>query len=70
MGRRGARDTGYPAAMAAAGARNVERTVYWLNVIMSTPFGPPLDELKASEAFASVRNEPAFKELLAKFERR
>ena len=60
MGRRGARDTGYPAAMAAAGARNVERTVYWLNVIMSTPFGPPLDELKTGEAFAAIYNKPVF----------
>jgi hypothetical protein len=67
LGRRGTRDTAYPAAKAAAGARNIERTIYWLTTVLNTRFGPPLDELRTSEAFASVRDEPAFRELLTKF---
>ncbi len=63
-GRRGIRDTVYPAAQAAARAGNVERAFFWLNAAFSSQFGPPLTEIRTSEVFANVRNEPAFKQLL------
>lgn len=64
LGRRGPRDTAWPAAEAAAGAGNVERTVHWLNILLSTQFGPDLDGIRTDEAYARVRNEKAFVDLL------
>jgi tetratricopeptide (TPR) repeat protein len=64
LGRRGPRDTGYPAARAAAGAGNVARTVHWLDYILNTNFGPPLEEVRTSPDFALVRNDPAFREVV------
>ena len=64
LGRRGPRDTAWPAAEAAAGAGNVERAVHWLDVLLSSPFGPPLADVRAAEALAPIRNAPAFVELL------
>ncbi|HYI11557.1 MAG TPA: tetratricopeptide repeat protein [Thermoanaerobaculia bacterium] len=68
LGRRGPRDTAWPAAEAAAGANNLERAVHWLDVLLSTPFGPPLAEVRTLEAFAPIRTAPAFIELLAGLE--
>ena len=68
LGRRGPRDTGYPAARAAAMAGNVERSLHWLEVILKTPFGPPLDELRKSPEFTRVRTDPAFERLLTRIE--
>ena len=67
LGRRGPRDTAFPAAQAAAGAGNVERTIYWLDIVLKTPFGPPLDEIRTGPAFAAVRDAPAFQEFLKRF---
>jgi tetratricopeptide (TPR) repeat protein len=68
LGRRGPRDTAWPAAEAAAGANNLERALHWLDVLLSTPFGPPLAEVRTMEAFAPIRNAPAFVELLTELE--
>lgn len=65
-GRGGIRDTVYPAAKAAAGAGNVERMLYWLDRALSSRFGPPIEEIRTSEAFAAVRNDPRLEELLTK----
>ncbi|HYC89593.1 MAG TPA: tetratricopeptide repeat protein [Thermoanaerobaculia bacterium] len=68
LGRRGPRDTAWPAAEAAAGAGNAGRAIHWLDVLLSSPFGPPLADVRASEAFAPIRDTPAFAELLGGFE--
>lgn len=68
LGRRGPRDTAWPAAEAAAGANNVERAIHWLDILLSTPFGPPLADVRTMEAFAPIRTAPAFVELLAGLE--
>jgi GTP cyclohydrolase II len=68
LGRRGPRDTAWPAAEAAAGARNLERALHWLDVLLSSPFGPPLADVRTMEAFAPIRTAPAFEELLAGLE--
>ena len=68
LGRRGPRDTGFPAARAAALAGNVERSLHWLEVILKTPFGPPLDDLRKSPDFARVRSDPRFDALLTRIE--
>ena len=68
LGRRGPRDTGYPAARAAALAGNVERSLHWLEAILKTPFGPPLDELRKSPDFARIRSDPGFERLLKRIE--
>jgi tetratricopeptide (TPR) repeat protein len=68
LGRRGAMDTAYPAARAAARAGNVDRAVHWLGVMLATPFGPSLDEIRASADFASIREAPAFRDLLTSVE--
>jgi len=65
-GRRGTRDTAVPAARAAAGAGNVERTVYWLNEAMKTRFGPTVEELRTSTDYEKVRDDPRFQLLLGK----
>jgi hypothetical protein len=70
LGRHGAMDTAYPAAKAAAGFSNIARAVHWLEVVLSTPFGPKLDELQTNEAFSKVRDTPEFRELLAKYDKR
>lgn len=64
MGRRGVRDVAYPAAMAAAGAGDVEHAIQWLTVVMKSKFGPPIDELRTSPAFARLRDTPEFRQLL------
>jgi len=64
LGRQGIRDTVYRAARAAAGARNVERTLYWLEMALNSRFGPPVDEVRSSPAFAPVRDDPRFQQLL------
>ena len=63
LGRRGFRDTAYPAALAAAGARNIERTVYWLDMVLASRFAPPFDQVRAD--FANVIDEPDVQRLLA-----
>lgn len=68
LGRRGPRDTAWPAAEAAAGAKNVERAIHWLDVLLSSPFGPPLADVRTLEAFAPIRTAPAFGELLVGLE--
>jgi tetratricopeptide (TPR) repeat protein len=64
LGRRGPRDTGTPAARAASRAGNIERALHWLGVVLSTRFGPPLEELRTSADFAQVRQSPDFEILL------
>ena len=54
---------------AAAAAGNVERTLYWLDLVLSTPFGPPIAELRTSEKYAKVRSDPRFEDLLRKHEK-
>ena len=68
LGRKGPRDVALPAAEAAAGMGNVDRAVHWLDILLSNPFGPPLDELRTAGEFANIRHEPAFTELLAGIE--
>ncbi len=68
LGRRGPRDTAWPAAEAAAGANNLERALHWLDVLLSSPFGPPLADVRTMEAFAPIRTAPAFVELLSGIE--
>ncbi|MGZ8867324.1 MAG: hypothetical protein ACXW2P_03195 [Thermoanaerobaculia bacterium] len=65
LGRRGPRDVAMPAAEAAAAAGNVTRAVHWLDTLLSSAFGPPVTDVRSSEAFAPIRNEPAFQELLS-----
>lgn len=67
MGRRGARDTGLPAAEAAAGAGNVERAIHWLDVVLSQPF-VQLDEVRGNAKFAALAETPAFRALLTEVE--
>jgi dienelactone hydrolase len=64
LGRRGIRDTAYPAALAAAGAHNVDRAVYWLDLVLSSRFAPPMDQIRAD--FATLKDESAFQALIAK----
>ena len=67
MGRQGVRDTAYPAARAAAGAGNVDRAIHWLEIVMSSRVGPPVQDLRTSDAFATIREAPAFQALLTRF---
>jgi dienelactone hydrolase len=62
LGRRGPRDTAYPAARAAAAAGNVPKAIEWLRIVFATRFAPDPAELQKDEAFAPVRNDPAFVE--------
>ncbi|HEX6176759.1 MAG TPA: hypothetical protein VF057_00260 [Thermoanaerobaculia bacterium] len=64
LGRRGTRDVAVPALEAAAGIGNVERATHWLEVVLSSPFSPALEELRTSPAFEPVRNAPQFAGLL------
>ena len=68
LGRRGPRDTAWPAAIAAARAGNEDRALHWLDILLSSGFGPPVAEVRTSEDFASIRGE-RLDALLAKFER-
>lgn len=68
LGRRGPRDVAIPAAQAAAGQRNVARAIHWLDIVFSTPFGPPASELRTAPEFAPIRNEPSFVKLLDEVE--
>lgn len=68
LGRGGVRDVAVPAAEAAAAARNLDRAMHWLDIVLSSPFSPPLDELRASEAFAPIRAEARFQQLLREIE--
>ena len=68
LGRRGPRDTAWPAAEAAAGAKNLDRALHWLDILLSSPFGPPIADVRTMEAFAPIRAEAAFNELLAQLE--
>lgn len=67
LGRRGPRDTGVPAARAAAKSGNVDRTVHWLSTVLSTPH-VSLADIRADDAFVSVLKEPALIALLAEIE--
>ena len=67
LGRRGARDTGIPAAVAAAGAGNVERAVYWLDVVLATPFGGAPASYRTDPRFEKIRDDPRFHAVIAKY---
>lgn len=67
LGRRGPRDTAWPAAIAAARAGNVPRAMHWLDVLLSSPFGPPIAEIRGADDFAKVRGKE-LDELLAGLE--
>jgi tetratricopeptide (TPR) repeat protein len=69
LGRRGARDTMIPAAVAAAGAGNVERAVYWLDKALATPFAGEARSYLSDPRFARVRSDPAFVALIDKYAR-
>jgi hypothetical protein len=68
LGRRGPRDTGIPAAEAAAAAGNVERAVHWLELVLNTRFGPPIDEVRKSTKYERIRSDPRFEEMLQRVE--
>ncbi len=68
LGRRGPRDTGLPAAEAAARAGNVARAIHWLDLVLSTPFGPPIQEVRTSATWAPIRKDRRFEELLTGIE--
>jgi tetratricopeptide (TPR) repeat protein len=70
LGRRGPRDTGLPAAVAAAGAGNVERAVYWLDRILATPFVGDPASYRTDPRSEKIRNEPAFIAVVEKHSRR
>jgi tetratricopeptide (TPR) repeat protein len=70
LGRRGPRDTALPAAVAAAGARDVERAVHWLGVLLATPFGGDPASYLTDPRFEPIRDDPAFTALIAKHARR
>lgn len=69
LGRRGARDTGLPAAIAAAGAGNVERAVYWLDQILATRFAGDPASYRTDPRFAKIRDDPAFIAVVEKHSR-
>ena len=68
LGRRGPRDTGLPAAEAAAAAGNVERAIHWLELVLNTRFGPPIDEVRKSAKYERIRSDPRFEEMLQRVE--
>lgn len=68
LGRRGPRDTGIPAAVAAAGAGNVERAVHWLDVVLATPFGGDPASYRTDPRFEKIRESPAFIAVIEKHE--
>jgi len=68
LGRRGANDTALPAAEAAARAGNAARAIHWLEYVLSTPFGPPLDQVRSADTWASLRSDRRFEEMLAGIE--
>jgi tetratricopeptide (TPR) repeat protein len=67
LGRKGPRDTGLPAARAAAKSGNLDRAIYWLEVCVSTPFVTPGD-VRGDAAFAPYLGEPQFAALLAEID--
>lgn len=69
LGRRGPRDTGLPAAVAAAGAGNVERAVYWLDRILATPWGGDPASYRTDPRFEKIRADPAFIAVIEKHQR-
>ncbi len=69
LGGRGPRDTGIPAAVAAAGAGNVERTVHWLDIVLATPFGGDPASYRTDPRFEKVRDDPAFVAVIEKHQR-
>lgn len=70
LGRRGPRDTGLPAAIAAAGAGNVARAVHWLNVILATRFVGDPASYRNDPRFAKISSDPAFIAVVEKHSRR
>jgi tetratricopeptide (TPR) repeat protein len=70
LGRRGPRDVAMPAAYAAAGARNLPRALHWLDVLYSTPFAPPIAELRTAPELAPIRDEAAFTQFVGEVEER
>jgi hypothetical protein len=65
LGRQGIRDTAYPAARAAALGGDVKATIHWLQIAMShARFGPTVEEIRTSDAFARVRNDPEFQRFI------
>jgi len=69
LGRRGTRDTVLPAAVAAAGAGNVERAVYWLDMALSTPFAGDPESYRTDARFEKIRTDAAFIAVLDKHKR-
>ena len=63
LGRRGPRDTGLPAARAAARSGDVDRAMHWIGVLLATPFVTPAD-IQADEAFRELARTPAFTALV------
>lgn len=66
-GRKGPRDTGLPAARAAAKKGDVDRAIDWLDICFGTPFVTPAD-VRADAAFAAILAEPRSVGLLAETE--
>lgn len=70
LGRRGPRDTALPAAAAAAGAQDVDRAVYWLDVLLSTPHGGDPRSYLTDARFARIKDAPAFVAVIEKHVRK
>lgn len=68
LGRRGPRDTAWPASEAAAGKGDVARTVYWLDILLGSGFGPAVADVRTSGAYEPVKKAPEFELLLAGIE--
>lgn len=66
-GRKGPRDTGVPAARAAAKKGDIDRAIHWLDICLGTPFVTPAD-VRADAAFASILADPRVVTLLAETE--
>jgi tetratricopeptide (TPR) repeat protein len=64
LGRRGPRDTGFPAARAAAKAGNIDRALHWIEIVTSTPF-VSFDDVRNDPAFAGVVESERFRKLSA-----
>jgi tetratricopeptide (TPR) repeat protein len=69
LGRRGTRDTVLPAAVAAAGAGNVERAVYWLDLALATRFAGDPESYRTDPRFEKIRGDKAFIAVLDKHKR-
>jgi tetratricopeptide (TPR) repeat protein len=64
LGRRGTRDTALPASRAAAGAEDLPRTLHWLEILLSSRFGPEVEEIRNDALYQPFLVEPQFNDFL------